>query len=136
MPSKIEESKQQADSVSGSVQLHPAFKLLIGAGGIYTAFLYYGTLQEEVFHYVAADGGKFQSAWFLQTLEALANVAFGGMGMWLSGATNGIPKAVLAASGFAQVSAKAFTSLALANGVSFPVVTLAKSGKMVPVMLG
>lgn len=35
-----------------------------------------------------------------------------------------------------QVSAKAFTSLALASGVSFPVVTLAKSGKMVPVMIG
>jgi UDP-galactose transporter B1 len=34
------------------------------------------------------------------------------------------------------MSAKAFTSLALASGVSFPVVTLAKSGKMVPVMLG
>lgn len=43
-------------------------KLLIGAGGIYAAFLYYGTLQEEVFHYKAADGSKFKAAWFLQTL--------------------------------------------------------------------
>ena len=34
------------------------------------------------------------------------------------------------------MSAKAFTSLALANGLSFPVATLAKSGKMVPVMIG
>ena len=34
------------------------------------------------------------------------------------------------------MSAKAFTSLSLASGVSFPVVTLAKSGKMVPVMIG
>lgn len=32
--------------------------------------------------------------------------------------------------------AKAFTSLSLASGVSFPVVTLAKSGKMIPVMIG
>jgi hypothetical protein len=45
-----------------------AVKLIIGAGGIYAAFLYYGTLQEDVFHYVAADGSKFKAAWFLQTL--------------------------------------------------------------------
>lgn len=50
------------------VQLPDAAKLVIGAGGIYAAFLYYGTLQEDVFHYVAADGSKFKAAWFLQTL--------------------------------------------------------------------
>jgi UDP-galactose transporter B1 len=43
---------------------------------------------------------------------------------------------MFALSGAAQVCAKAFTSLSLASGVSFPVVTLAKSGKMVPVMIG
>ena len=43
---------------------------------------------------------------------------------------------MFALSGATQVCAKAFTSLALASGVSFPVVTLAKSGKMVPVMIG
>lgn len=48
--------------------LPDAVKLIIGAGGIYAAFLYYGTLQEDVFHYVAADGSKFKAAWFLQTL--------------------------------------------------------------------
>lgn len=45
-----------------------ALKLLIGAGGIYAAFLYYGTLQEDVFHYKAPDGTKFTQAWFLQAL--------------------------------------------------------------------
>jgi hypothetical protein len=49
-------------------ELPKALKLLIGAGGIYAAFLYYGTLQEDVFHYVAADGSKFTQAWFLQAL--------------------------------------------------------------------
>jgi UDP-galactose transporter B1 len=43
---------------------------------------------------------------------------------------------MFALSGATQVCAKAFTSLSLASGVSFPVVTLAKSGKMVPVMIG
>eukprot|EP00968_Pinguiococcus_pyrenoidosus_P029220 scaffold8416_cov267-Pinguiococcus_pyrenoidosus.AAC.4 len=38
--------------------------------------------------------------------------------------------------GASQVSAKAFTTLALAKGVAFPVLMLAKSAKMVPVMIG
>lgn len=68
--------------------------------------------------------------------EAFANVIIGGLGMLLSGRTRNLPQDMFAMSGVAQVCAKAFTSLALASGVSFPVVTLAKSGKMVPVMIG
>lgn len=117
-------------------EIPKALKLVIGAGGIYSAFLYYGTLQEDVFHYTAANGDKFQAAWFLQALEALANVLIGGIGLLLTGATAKLPQDMFALSGATQVCAKAFTSLALARGVSFPVVTLAKSGKMVPVMIG
>ena len=116
--------------------LPPAIKLIIGAGGIYGAFLYYGSLQEDVFRYTAEDGTSFKQAWFLQVLEALANVIVGFVGMQLAGPTPGIPKKMFAISGAAQVSAKACTSLALANGLSFPVATLAKSGKMAPVMAG
>ena len=116
--------------------LPDAFKLLIGAGGIYAAFLYYGSLQEDVFRYKAADGSSFKQAWLLQVLEALANVLVGFIGMHLTGATPNIPLKMFAISGAAQVTAKACTSLALANGLSFPVATLAKSGKMAPVMLG
>mmetsp|Transcript_45974 Transcript_45974/g.67843 ORF Transcript_45974/g.67843 Transcript_45974/m.67843 type:complete len:480 (+) Transcript_45974:113-1552(+) len=127
-------SKSSAASASGG--LPDAVKLLIGAGGIYTAFLYYGSLQEDVFRYTAEDGSSFKAAWFLQVLEALANVVIGFMGMQLTGATKGIPLKMFGISGAAQVSAKACTSLALANGLSFPVATLAKSGKMAPVMAG
>jgi len=116
--------------------LPSAVKLLIGAGGIYAAFLYYGSLQEDVFRYTAEDGTKFSQAWLLQVLEALANVVVGFVGMQLTGATGGLPLKAFAISGASQVSAKACTSLALANGLSFPVATLAKSGKMAPVMLG
>ena len=112
-------------------------KLLIGAGGIYAAFLYYGSLQEDVFRYVSpTDETSFKQAWFLQVLEALANVIIGFVGMQLSGPTRGIPLQPFAISGATQVTAKACTSLALANGLSFPVATLAKSGKMAPVMAG
>lgn len=61
-----------AESAKG---MPDAVKLIIGAGGIYAAFLYYGTLQEDVFHYVAADGSKFKAAWFLQTL-GIVSTAF------------------------------------------------------------
>ena len=113
--------------------LPSSIKLLIGAGGIYGAYLYFGSLQEDVFRYVAQDGTSFKQAWFLQVLEALANVIVGFVGLKLTGATQGIPLTMFGISGAAQVSAKACTSLALANGLSFPVATLAKSGKMAPV---
>ena len=116
--------------------LPDAIKLMIGAGGIYGAFLYYGSLQEDVFRYTSEDGVSFRQAWFLQVLEALANVIVGFVGMQLTGPTKGIPLRMFGISGAAQVSAKACTSLALANGLSFPVATLAKSGKMAPVMAG
>lgn len=64
----ITASSAKVLSAPSGVQLPDAAKLVIGAGGIYAAFLYYGTLQEDVFHYVAADGTKFKAAWFLQTL--------------------------------------------------------------------
>ncbi|RYH17259.1 hypothetical protein EON65_28845 [archaeon] len=66
----------------------------------------------------------------------MANVIIGGLGLVLTGGTAKLPQDMFALTGATQVCAKAFTSLALASGVSFPVVTLAKSGKMVPVMIG
>lgn len=45
-----------------------SFKLFLGAGGIYAAFLYYGSLQEDVFHYASPTGEKFKYAWFLQLI--------------------------------------------------------------------
>jgi len=122
--------------MSSSGGLPDGLKLMIGAGGIYAAFLYYGSLQEDVFRYTAADGSSFTQAWFLQVLEAAANVVIGCIGMLLQGRTPNIPLRMFGISGAAQVSAKACTSLALANGLSFPVATLAKSGKMAPVMAG
>lgn len=45
---------------AAALEIPSAVKLVFGAGGIYAAFLYYGTLQEDVFHYKAADGTKFK----------------------------------------------------------------------------
>jgi solute carrier family 35 (UDP-galactose transporter), member B1 len=133
-----------------------ALHLLIGVTGIYGSFLYYGSLQEDVFRYASPETGeRFQQAWFLQVLESLSNVLVGYLGIYFTGSGflkkpssstsanasskpqyHPIPHRPFAISGLAQVCAKACTSLALANGLSFPVATLAKSGKMAPVMLG
>jgi len=113
-----------------------SIKLIIGAGGIYGAFLYYGSLQEDVFRYKAEDGTSFKQAWFLSVTEAVANVIVGYIGLTITGATKGLPLAMFGISGAAQVTGKACKALALANGLSFPVATLAKSGKMAPVMAG
>ena len=112
-------------------------KLLIGAGGIYASFLTLGKLHEQIFKgYKSEDGEKFTFAFFLQAVEAIANVVFAGIALRIMGHQKGLPIKNFVTTGVAQVLAKACTSLALANGLSFPVVSLAKSGKMVPVMLG
>ena len=131
-----------------------AVQLVIGAGGIWASFIYYGTLQEDVFRYEAADGRKFTQAWYLQVLESLANVIFASIALGVIGATGRTdgaddkPATKLASrvtlsirkgfaiSGASQLCSKGFTSLALANGLSFPVATLAKSAKLAPVMVG
>ena len=184
-----------------------AMQLCFGAGGIYAAFLYYGSLQEDVFRHTAADGTQFTQAWFLSFLESLANVLFGAaallvMGLtgnyeegavptslesggvgandeetsaetaplasgvmdddppegravgivgesrrqWcgvfgtrprkLWGGTPNLPLRPFVVSGLCQQLSKGFTNMALAHGLSFPVATLVKSGKMAPVMAG
>ena len=56
-----------------------------------------------MFRYAAADGSMFTQAWFLQTLEAAANVIIGFIGMMLTGATSNLPLVDFAMSGAAQV---------------------------------
>ena len=126
-----------AATKSVAADLPASVKLVIGALGIYGAFLYYGLYQEEVFDYKAKDGSRFKSVWLLNTIEAMANVVVAAVGLQTQGGmTSGLPLKSFAWAGASQTFAKAFTLSALAQGVSFPVVTLAKSGKMVPVMIG
>jgi UDP-galactose transporter B1 len=114
-----------------------AWKLCFGAAGIYVAYLVYGNVQEDLFRYRdQTDGSNFRNAWFLQVLESCANIVVGVAGRYAFGGTKGLPVLPFATSGASQVVAKVFTSLALAAGLSFPVCILAKSAKMVPVMLG
>ncbi|KAJ9449985.1 Solute carrier family 35 member B1-like protein [Diplonema papillatum] len=112
-------------------------QLVFGAGGIYACFLVYGSLQEDVTKFVGEDGTQFTFIWFLQCLEALANVLFSFAYLAVTRSwSRGPPQDMFSLTGFTQVTAKYCTNAAMTRGVSFPVTTLAKSGKMVPVMVG
>lgn len=111
-------------------------KLLQGALGIYFFFIQYGRIQERIFQFKSPTGQKFTQVWFLQIIDAIANVIVGLIGRQLQGITAGYPQNLLALSGSLQVVSKYCLSASLAAGLSFPVATLAKSAKMVPVMIG
>jgi len=112
------------------------FQLLKGAAGIYFFFIQYGKLQEGIFKYRSPTGKKFDAVWFLQLIDAAANVLLAGIGRLLQGSEEGLPQQLLFCSGLGQVMSKYCLSASLAAGLSFPIATLAKSAKMVPVMVG
>jgi len=120
---------------------HQAWQLLVGAAGIYCAYLYYGNVQEDLFRYRSpgVDRAGFTFVWFLQVMESAVTAAIGYAGRRRSGHHNNNQKWPVASfwkSGASQLAAKALMSMSLAAGLSFPVVVLAKSAKIVPVMFG
>ena len=182
-------------------------KLGICVLGIYSSYLYYGSLQEDVFTFIPSrHSSKFTAVWFLQFLEAAANAILASIGFalwsmistnectkihrgiqpdWGRVVTHPLGKEGLATNrntihstkmtrrivsycgsltcsvfstvvscprhgssrfkmrkqiyfcicGLTQVTSKAFMSMSLVSGVSFPVVILGKSAKCAPVML-
>ena len=113
-------------------------KLAIGVVGIFGAFLYYGQLMGDIVKYQADDGSKLEREWFLQVLEAAANVLVGLAGLILTqgGPSPAIPYKSFLLTGSTQVLAKAMTQKAQIYGVPFFLATLVKNAKMVPVMVG
>ena len=116
-----------------------AWKLCFGATGIYVAWLLHGNLEEDLFRYRSPlTQQKFQYVWLLQSVECLAAIAVGATGRWWCGSPHAARHLVrpLALPAVTQFLSKACTNFSLAVGLSFPVVILAKSAKIVPVMLG
>ncbi|CAE7350109.1 meigo [Symbiodinium natans] len=127
----------QARQENGHVRKSPdRLKLLKGAVGIYFFFIWYGRIQERIFKFKTSTGRRFTAVWFLQMVDALMNMAVGYVGRHVQGSTAGLPQEFLVAAGVGQVLSKYCTSAALAAGLSFSVATLAKSAKMLPVMIG
>lgn len=113
-----------------------AWQLVIGTLGIYSAYLYYGYVQEDLFRYRDEADVGFTFVWFLQALESAATIVIGYAGRKLYGGRDDLPVTPFFKSGVSQLAAKALMNMSLAAGLSFPVMTLAKSSKIVPVMIG
>lgn len=113
-------------------------QLCFGATGIYSCYLIYGHYQEDVFRYRSLEDGRaFHYVWFLQVMECAVNIVFGLVGRTIAGKqTSPSSYRPFFVSGASQVFSKVLTSASLAAGLSFPVCILAKSAKMVPVMIG
>ena len=118
-------------------KIRRAGQLCVGVSGIYAAYLSYGLVQEQLYRYRDVhDGSAFTYVWFLQVLESTASIWLGVVGRFFCGGRRDLPLRPFVMSGMSQVFAKVFCSLSLAAGTSFPLATLAKSAKIVPVMLG
>lgn len=130
----LQENQQQEQQKKAA----EAWKLFVAVTGIYGAYLYYGVLQEDVFRYESSSGEKFHYAWFLHTFEALANILIALIVRIWNGSKRerGLPLHLFFLSGASCVFSKGLTSLSLASGLSYPVATLCKAGKMAPVMMG
>ena len=111
-------------------------QLLFAVAGVYATYICYGVFQEQLFRYRSVDGKAFRYVWSLQVLESITTFWFGLAGRYLFGCDHDLPVKGIMFSGVSQVFAKVFCSMSLAAGMSFPVMTLAKSSKIVPVMLG
>lgn len=152
----IETQIERTDSYDSSSSLCPkncdknttrskGIKLLTGVCGIYVTYLYYGTLQEDVYTYP-----EFHYVWFVQVVESLTNIVGAQIGRsfiqysgdgaqkTMDGADKKfrIPHTLFMLCGASQICSKALTSLSLNNGLSYPITTLAKSSRMAPVMIG
>lgn len=64
----LPENSQSTKNEVSTFAIPNSLKLIISAGGIYAAFLYYGSLGEDIFDYVGANGKKFTESWFLQSI--------------------------------------------------------------------
>jgi len=111
-------------------------KLCVGSLGVYGCYLAYGHVQEEIFRYRGPNQERFQQVWFLQVAECACNIIAGIIGRKVFGGRRPSKFSPFFYSGASQVFAKVLTNMSLAAGLSYPVCLLAKSAKVVPVMLG
>lgn len=131
-------------------------QLLLSCSGIYSFYLYYGVLQERIFKPDATDGSRFTQTLSLLLVQCFFNLVLGALGAALLGPGFAEERrrvsAVAESSPFARFGVKHsgtawvalfslsyLTAMTCSNSalqyVSYPFQALAKSCKMVPVML-
>jgi len=133
-------------------RLGPEGQVLVSAAGIYSCYLYYGVLQERIYRPDPVTGDRFGATLFLLTVQCLFNFGLGALALAVAGGPGTTKPALEAAQRsplpfrHSGVTWLAFISLSYMSAmgcsnqslqfVSYPFQALAKSCKMVPVMLG
>eukprot|EP00730_Choanoeca_flexa_P013671 TRINITY_DN5576_c0_g1_i1.p1 TRINITY_DN5576_c0_g1~~TRINITY_DN5576_c0_g1_i1.p1 ORF type:complete len:330 (+),score=74.55 TRINITY_DN5576_c0_g1_i1:118-1107(+) len=111
--------------------------LLICAGGIYASYITYGYLQEGVYNWENADGVSFKSfstaTLTILLFQTLLSGAYALIATLAKGDTF-VPAMEFAIPGFTYIGAMLCSNEAL-RYVNYPTQVLAKSCKLVPVML-
>jgi len=126
----------QDDKKKGSI-LNDAFDLFYCAGGIYACYIVYGLLHERIYGVeYGEDKEKFSHSLFLVLLQCLVNgaLAFVKMIVMDGSAQSHIPAVEHFKIGFTYIGAMFASNYAL-NYVNYPTQALAKSCKMIPVMI-
>jgi len=108
--------------------------MVVGVSGIYGSYLLYGILQEGIYKHANEGGDKFTFTWTLLLLQCLANLAGATICAYFSKSVPPVP-----ATGFVVPATTYILAMLTSNEalryVSFPIQVLAKSCKMVPVMI-
>ena len=103
---------------------------------IYVAYIPYGIFQEAIMSHKDSNGQKFHFPITLLLAQVTAHVVMSGAATYMLGEKKEtIPMKEAWMPGFTFVTAMFFSNLAL-QYVSYPMQALAKSSKMIPVMIG
>lgn len=109
---------------------------LVCVVGIYASFIPYGVVQEWVYSHQAEDGSRFSFTFSLLLIQAVSNVLLGLLcTVMLKENWKTFPLKECWLPGLTFIAAMQFSNEALLY-VSYPTQVLAKSCKMVPVLLG
>lgn len=143
MPQGKHEAPDCSDGLSRrsrEVQATPqsilSLSFLVYVGGIYACFMTCSLLHESIYRARDSSGAAL-SPWFVNVIESTANVIVAGLGMhFWEGRQPFVPQWGMAKTGCLQVVAKYCASSSRLYGVSAPMLTLVKSARPLPVMLG
>lgn len=132
-------NNQNSDTPTKKTQhslLKDVLDLVFCAGGIYVCYIGYGIIQERIYKTTYGPAKeKFKHSLFLVFLQCVGNGLVGLISMLLSSAPRAkVPMKEFFYIGFTYIGAMFSTNYSL-NYVSYPTQALAKSSKIIPVML-
>ena len=133
------EGRGRSGGRGGNANGNNPLLLLVCAAGITSCYLWYGTVQEHVFHLDGEDGGASESiTLFLLATGTLSSFllawAWTILGPGAGGGGGRLDHPLIALTSLAYLSAMSASNESL-HYVSYPTCVLAKSSKLVPTMI-